>query len=74
MIIPFGHLAWFFVIGCMQCMDECRARVDRVQTYKMIVNGLEWIDWYSGLQFVSDSRTRAAMSRSKRLKREDFQA
>ena len=37
-----------------------------------IVNGLESIDCYFGLQFVSDSRTTAAMSNSKLLKREVF--
>ena len=41
---------------------------DLIQTYKN-VKGLEW---YSGLQFVSDSRTRAARNHSKRLKREVF--
>ena len=44
---------------------------DLIQTYNT-VNGLESIDWYYGLQFVSDSRTRAATSHSKRLKREVF--
>ena len=32
--------------------------------------GLESIDWYSGLQFVSDSPTGATTSHTKRLKRE----
>ena len=36
------------------------------------MNDLESIDWYSGLHFVSDLRTRAAMSHSKRLEREVF--
>ena len=54
-------------------LEEMRTRVDLIQTYK-IVNGLESIDWYSGLQFVSnsDSRTRAAVSHSKLLKRKVF--
>ena len=52
-------------------LEERRTRGDLIQTYKT-VNGIESIDWYSGLQFVSDSRTRAATSHSKRLKREVF--
>ena len=32
-----------------------------IQTYN-IMNGLESIDWYSGLQFVLNSCTKAAMS------------
>ena len=52
-------------------LEERRTRGDLIQTYKT-VNGLESIDWYSGLQFVSNSRTRAATSHSKRLKREVF--
>jgi hypothetical protein len=35
---------------------------------------LELIDWYSGLLFVSDWRAKAAISHSKRLKRETFQS
>ena len=50
-------------------LEERRIRGDLIQAYKI---GLESIDWYSGLQFVSDSRTRAATSSSKRLKREVF--
>ena len=46
-------------------LEERRTRGDLIQTYK-IVNGL------SGLQFVSESRTRAASYHSKRLKREAF--
>ena len=37
-----------------------------------IVNGLESFDCHSGLQFVSESRTRTASSHTKRLKREAF--
>ena len=39
-------------------MEERRTRGDLIQTYKT-VNGLEKIDWYSGVQFVSDSGTNA---------------
>ena len=52
-------------------LEERRTKGDLIQTYKT-VNGLESIDWYSHLQFVSDSRNRAAMSHSKRLKGEIF--
>ena len=55
----------------MPSLEERKTRGDLIQTYK-IVNGLEWIDCYSGLQFVSNSRTRAATSHSKRLKGEVF--
>ena len=52
-------------------LEERRTKYDLIQTYK-IVNGLESIDWNSGLQFVSDSRTIAATSQSKQLKKEVF--
>ena len=52
-------------------LEERRTRGDLIQTYK-IVNGLKSIDWYSGLYFVSDSHTIAAMINSKLLKREVF--
>ena len=52
-------------------LEERWTRRYLIQTYKT-ANGLESIDWYSGLQLVSDSRTRAATSHSKRLKREVF--
>ena len=45
---------------------ESRTRGDQIAT------GLESIDWYSGLQFISDSHIRAVSSHSKRLKREAF--
>ena len=52
-------------------LEKRRTRGNIIQTYK-IVNGLESFGWHSGLQFVSESRTRAATSDSKRLKREVF--
>ena len=52
-------------------LEERRTRGDLIQTYK-IVNGFELFDWHSGLQFVTKSRTRAATSNSKRMKREVF--
>ena len=52
-------------------LEKWKTRVDLIQTYKT-VNGLEFIDSYSGLQFLSGSSTRAATSHSKRLKREVF--
>ena len=58
-------------IWCITSLDERRTRGDLIQTYK-ILNGLESFDWYSGLQFVSESRTRAATSHSKRINREVF--
>ena len=48
-----------------------RTRGDLIQTYN-IVNDLKSFDCHSGLQFVSESRTRVASSHSKRLKREVF--
>ena len=44
-------------------MEERKTRGDLIHTQKT-VNGLESIDWYSGLQFVSDSRTRVASNES----------
>ena len=54
-------------IWIVRSLEERRTSGDLINTYK-IVNGLESIKWYFGLQFVSDSRT----SHSKRLKREVF--
>ena len=60
-----------FKICGIKSLKRRRTSEDLIQTYKT-VNGLESIDWYSGLQFVSDSRTRAESSHSKHLKREAF--
>ena len=52
-------------------LKKRRTKGDLIKTYT-IVNGLESIDWYSGLQFVANSRTRAATSHSKWLKKVVF--
>ena len=55
----------------IKSLEERSTRGDLIQTYKT-ANGIESIDWFSGLQLVSDSRTGASMSHSKRLNREVF--
>ena len=65
-ILIFPHIIWGII-----SLEVRRTRADLIQTYKT-VNGLESIEWNFGLQFIFDSRTSAATSHSKRLKKEVF--